>query len=746
MKLYLEGLTCASCAGKIERLVAKMPNVNDASFSMATGTLNIEEDIDFSEETTFEAVVKLVKSLEPHVVVRKTKGHKTDGAISHCQDGSCNMVHGEETGQDGRHHHHVHQHEGMEKREKIELLVAMILFIGGFLAKALLPPSLSAVSMGIFLGAYLLAGYHVIIMALKNIGHGQIFDENFLMAIATVGALILGEWPEAAGVMIFFGVGEFFQAKAVDNARNAISETIHFSAENAHLIDGESTRTIEALKVKAGDLILVKPGEKIPADGEVAEGFSYLDTSPLTGESYPRKVAVGDLVLSGMINGNEVLKIKVTKDYKDSTAVKIMHLIEEASDRKGKTEKFITKFSRYYTPTVVISALVLAIVPPLLIEGASFETWIYQSLIFLVVSCPCALVLSIPISYFGGIGRASKEGILIKGGNYLDVLYQADTFVFDKTGTLTYGEFTVLEMALADGISQESFFQAATAGEFFSNHPIAEAVRNYTKTQILESALSDYKEIPGKGTRVNLNNQPVQVGNQAFFNEADIKTPVWDGEGTVVYVAINNQYAGMLILGDQIKENAKSMITGLKNLGIKKTAMLSGDNQKTADRVGQMLGLDQVIGDCLPQDKVSEFEQIKAKSVKTVYVGDGMNDAPVLAISDAGIAMGGLGSDAAIEAADIILMKDDPIDVLKSVDIAKYTRKIMIQNIVLALGIKFLVLGLTVLGYGEMYMAIFADVGAAVITILNTTRILKYKGRADRSTSGNPSLRPKEVN
>ncbi|MEO1814985.1 MAG: heavy metal translocating P-type ATPase [Acetobacterium sp.] len=724
MKVFLEGLNCANCAGKIEKLVGKMPNVRAASLSLATGSLVIDEGEGFAQEETYDAIVKLVHSLEPHVVVSKNR--KRSAAAEPC---------GCEGHSDDDHaalapHEHGQALGDMDKRQKLELITAIGLFMLGFVFQALLPANLEVITIGVFLGAYLLAGYRVILLAFRNIGQGQIFDENFLMTIATFGALVLTEWPEAAGVMIFFGIGEYFQDRAVDNARRSIAETISFNAITANRVGPEGEVVIDAKLVKVGDVLVIKPGEKIPADGVILQGLSHLDTSPLTGESYPRKVEKGDEILSGMINGNAVLKVLVTKDYENSTAMKIMHLIEEASDKKGKTEKFITKFSHYYTPIVVFSAIAMAIIPPLLIPGASWETWFYQSLIFLVVSCPCALVLSIPISYFGGIGRASKEGVLIKGGNYLDVLYQSNVFVFDKTGTLTQGEFKVIKTVPATGFSEVELLAAAAAGEHYSNHPIGKAITAYARQDVDENRLKNYAEIPGKGTRVEVDDQVILAGNKSLLQDHQIGVAENNEAGTIVYLAIDNQLAGYLVLGDMVKESAFAALQQLKKLGVRKTVMLSGDNSQVANQIGKQLQLDEVRGDCLPQDKVAAFEKIKTdnKDGKTIFVGDGMNDAPVLAMADAGIAMGALGSDAAIEAADIILMKDDPMDIVKSVDIAKYTRRIMIQNIVLALGIKITVLTMTFFGMGEMYLAIFADVGAAILTILNTTRILRYRG------------------
>jgi Cd2+/Zn2+-exporting ATPase len=731
MKVFLEGLNCANCAGKIEKLVGKMPNVRAASLSLATGSLVIDEGEGFAQDETYDAIVKLVHSLEPHVVVSKNRKRSAAaepcGCADHPDDGHAALAS----------HEHGQALGDMDKRQKLELITAIGLFMLGFVFQALLPANLEVITIGVFLGAYLLAGYRVILLAFRNIGQGQIFDENFLMTIATFGALVLTEWPEAAGVMIFFGIGEYFQDRAVDNARRSIAETISFNAITANLVGPEGEVVIDAKQVKVGDVLVIKPGEKIPADGVILQGLSHLDTSPLTGESYPRKVEKGDEILSGMINGNAVLKVLVTKNYENSTAMKIMHLIEEASDKKGKTEKFITKFSHYYTPIVVFSAIAMAIIPPLLIPGASWETWFYQSLIFLVVSCPCALVLSIPISYFGGIGRASKEGVLIKGGNYLDVLYQSNVFVFDKTGTLTQGEFKVIKTVPAAGFSEAELLTTAAAGEHYSNHPIGKAITAYARQDVDENRLKNYAEIPGKGTRVEVDDQVILAGNKSLLQDHQIGVAENNEAGTIVYLAIDNQLAGYLVLGDMVKENAFAALQQLKKLGVRKTVMLSGDNSHVANQIGKQLQLDKVLGDCLPQDKVAAFEKIKAenKDGKTIFVGDGMNDAPVLAMADAGIAMGALGSDAAIEAADIILMKDDPMDIVKSVDIAKYTRRIMIQNIVLALGIKITVLTMTFFGMGEMYLAIFADVGAAILTILNTTRILRYRGFWQRKSN-----------
>ncbi|MBI4857153.1 MAG: cadmium-translocating P-type ATPase [Acetobacterium woodii] len=728
MKLFLEGLNCANCAGKIEKLVSKMPNVREASLSLATGSLVIEECEGFAQEETYNAVVKLVHSLEPHVVVSMNRKQAVATAPCGCDGHEDGHNHG--THEVAIAHGPGHAQGEMDQRQKIELITAIGLFLLGFVFQATLPANLEILTIGVFLGAYLLAGYHVILLAFRNIGHGQIFDENFLMTIATFGALVLMQWPEAAGVMIFFGIGEYFQDRAVDNARRSIAETISFNAITANRVSPEGEVVIDAKQVKVGDVLVIKPGEKVPADGVILQGVSHLDTSPLTGESYPRKAEKGDEILSGMINGNAVLKVLVTKDYENSTAMKIIHLIEEASDKKGKTEKFITKFSHYYTPIVVFSAIAMAIIPPLVISGASWETWFYQSLIFLVVSCPCALVLSIPISYFGGIGRASKEGVLIKGGNYLDVLYQSSVFVFDKTGTLTQGEFKVIKTEPASGFTEADLLTAAAAGERYSNHPIGKAITAHAQIVVDEASLKNYSEIPGKGTQVEVDGQMILAGNRSLLQGHQINLNENEEEGTIVYIAINGKLAGYLVLGDMVKANALAALQQLKKLGVKKTVMLSGDNARVANQIGKQLMLDEVLGDCLPQDKVAAFEQIKTdnKDGKTIFVGDGMNDAPVLAMADAGIAMGALGSDAAIEAADIILMKDDPMDIVKSVDIAKYTRRIMIQNIVLALGIKITVLTMTFFGMGEMYLAIFADVGAAILTILNTTRILRYRG------------------
>jgi Cd2+/Zn2+-exporting ATPase len=729
MKVFLEGLNCASCASKIERLIKKMPDVIDANISLATGIVMIDEGDGFSPEEIYETVVQLVQSLEPHVVVSKQKNNRLIDEVSGCDDQACHLKNNLEYVRENEPKKKKKYGE-MFKRQQIELFVGIGLFVLGFVFKAFLTNDFQVLTIATFISAYLISGYHVIIIAFRNIGKGQIFDENFLMTIATFGALILGEWPEAAAVMIFFGVGEFFQDRAIGNARALIAQTISINAIIANRLTADGVVVVDAKSVKVDDVLIIKPGEKVPADGIVQKGSSYLDTSALTGESYPRRVKQGDEILSGMINGNDVLEIIVTKDFENSTAMKIMHLIEEAGDKKGKTEKFITKFSRYYTPMVVSVAVLMAIIPPLFIPGAIWADWFNKSLIFLVVSCPCALVLSIPISYFGGIGRASKEGVLVKGGNYLDVLSKSNVFVFDKTGTLTKGQFKVVKVETESDISKDVIIRAGFLGEFYSNHPIGKAIREYRKITVDKEEIKNYSEIPGKGTYVEINNQVIRIGKSSYLEEFGVTIPKNDEEGTIVYVSIDTVFAGYFVLDDVIKDNAKQTIKMLKKLGVKQTIMLSGDNQETAQRIGAQLNLDQVIGECLPQDKVQVFEEIMAanKEGKTIFVGDGMNDAPVLARADAGIAMGALGSDSAIEAADIVLMKDDPMDIVKAVDISRYAKKIMIQNIVLALGIKIAILGLTVIGMGEMYLAIFADVGAAILTILNTGRILRYKG------------------
>jgi Cd2+/Zn2+-exporting ATPase len=586
----------------------------------------------------------------------------------------------------------------------------------------------------LFLAAYVLVGWDVVFRALKNISRGQVFDENFLMSAATIGAFAIGEYPEGAAVMIFYRAGEFFQDLAVRRSRSSIAALMDIRPDFARLKTGGELRTVTPEEVAPGSLILVKPGEKVPLDGLVAEGVSALDTSALTGESLPRDVGPGSEILSGSINKNGILVIEVTKAFGESTVSKILRLVESAGSKKAPVENFITKFARYYTPAVVFAALALAFIPPLLIPGAAFADWINRGLVFLVVSCPCALVISIPLSFFGGIGGASKNGILIKGSNYLEALTKVDTVVFDKTGTLTRGVFTVTRIIPAPGWTEGELLSLAAHAEAYSNHPIALSIQEAYGGKIEAGRISAPEETAGKGIRVQIDGRTVLAGNGALLEDAGVGRPgpaPGDAAGTLVHLAADGVYAGCLLIADAVKADSKAAVAGLKALGVKRVAMLTGDSGAAAAAVGGELGLDAVYAELLPQDKVLQLEALEQRKTgggKLIFVGDGINDAPVLARSDVGIAMGGLGSDAAIEAADVVLMTDEPSKLVSAVMIARKTRGIVRQNIVFALGVKAVILILGALGIAPMWAAVFGDVGVTLIAVLNAMRALRVPG------------------
>ena len=583
----------------------------------------------------------------------------------------------------------------------------------------------------IFGVAYIIAGGEVLLRAFKNILRGQVFDENFLMAIATIGAFAIGEFPEGVAVMLFYEVGEMFQDYAVNKSRKSISDLMNIRPDFANLIDlnGEEKR-VSPESVNVGSIIVVRAGEKVPLDGVVLSGEATLDVSALTGESLPKEVEAKDDVLAGSINKSGLLKIKVTKSFGESTVSKILDLVENAGNKKSPTEKFITKFARYYTPVVVFSALALAIIPPLVISGESFSPWISRALIFLVVSCPCALVVSIPLGYFAGIGLASKNGILIKGSNYLEALNNVESIVFDKTGTLTKGTFKVRKSESTSKLTNEELLKLGAYTEYYSNHPIAKSIVSEFNEEINKDLISNYEEISGKGIKVDIDGETFLAGNSKLMDMFNIKiTPIHE-IGTVVYLANENSELGYIVISDEIKEDSKEAIRGLKEIGVKQTIMLTGDNEKVGDSVAKELGLDKAYCSLLPQNKVEKLEQIfedKSKGKKVAFVGDGINDAPVLARADIGIAMGGVGSDAAIEAADVVIMDDKPSKIIKAIKIAKKTNKIVWQNIIFALGVKIIILIFGALGMANMWEAVFGDVGVTLIAVINSSRILKNK-------------------
>lgn len=583
--------------------------------------------------------------------------------------------------------------------------------------------------IALFIISYIIVGGDVVKRAVKNIFKGQVFDENFLMSIATIGAFFIGEYPEGVAVMLFYQVGELFQSYAVGKSRKSIASLMDIRPDYANVKKGDELVKVDPDEVQIGDIILIKAGEKIPLDGKVIEGSSMIDTSALTGESVPREVEVGSDILSGCININGVITAEVTKEFGESTVSKILDLVENASSKKSNSEQFITKFARYYTPVVVIIAVFLAIIPPLVIDGATFSDWIYRALAFLVVSCPCALVISIPLSFFGGIGGASKKGVLVKGSNYLEALAETEIVVFDKTGTLTKGVFNVQEIH-PEGVSKEELLELTAHAESYSNHPISLSLKRAYSKEIDNGRISDVEEISGHGVIATVDGKKVMVGNIKLMKMMDI--PYFKGEliGTIVHVAVNNKYIGYIVIADEVKEDSAQAIKELKEANIKQTVMLTGDNKSIGSKVAKELGLDKVYAELLPADKVEKLEELfsqKSKKGKLAFVGDGINDAPVLARADIGIAMGGLGSDAAIEAADVVIMTDEPSKIATTMKISKKTLKIAHQNILFAIGIKIIVLILSAFGITTMWAAIFADVGVTIIAVLNAFRALNVK-------------------
>jgi len=578
-----------------------------------------------------------------------------------------------------------------------------------------------------FIAAYLLLGTDVIRQAVRNIAHGQIFDENFLMSIATIGAFYIGETAEAAGVMLFYRIGEYFQDLAVDKSKKSITDLMDIRPDYANLVRGEDIEKVSPEVVRIGNIIIVKPGEKIPLDGVVTEGVSMIDASALTGESVPRKVQVKDIVLSGCVNQTGVIKIEVTKTFGESTVSKIIDLVENASSKKAKTENFITTFARYYTPVVVALAVLLAVLPPLFFGGV-WQVWIKRALVFLVISCPCALVLSIPMGFFAGIGRSAKRGILIKGGSFLEAVNSLQIAVFDKTGTLTKGVFKVTDIQNADGYSKEQLLELASFAEIFSNHPIALSVINEYGREVERSGLLQYTELSGYGISVVKDGKTILAGNSKLMEKSGVAYKESSSTGTKVYVAHDGIFAGSIVISDEIKPDSQKAIAALKEKGVQKTVMLSGDNPDIANEIAGKLGIDEVHGGLLPQKKVEIVEKLNAQKSakgKLIFVGDGINDAPVLAMADIGIVMGGIGSDAAIEAGDVVLMNDETSKLIEFMNIGKFTKKIVVQNIVFVLAVKAAFLLLGALGVASMWEAVFADVGVALLAVLNSMRILR---------------------
>ena len=611
------------------------------------------------------------------------------------------------------------------KKTTTKIIIAFILFI---IALTINFPN-EWINKVIYIISYAIIGLEIVWRAIKNIIKGKVFDEHFLMTIATIGAFAIGEFPEAVAVMLFYQIGELFQSYAVNKSRKSIASLMNIRPDFANLKRNNQIIKVNPEEVKIGESIIVKPGEKIPLDGVIIEGSSMIDTSALTGESIPRQVKINDEVLSGCINQNGLLTIKVTKEFGESTVSKILDLVENASNKKSKSENFISKFAKYYTPIVVITAVILAFIPPFILEMGTFTDWLYRALTFLVVSCPCALVMSIPLGFFGGIGGASKIGVLIKGSNYLEALSKTEIVVFDKTGTLTQGVFEVQKIETIE-TSKEELLKLTAHAESYSNHPIAISVKKAYGKEINNNIIEKIEEISGMGITAKIEGKDILVGNDKLMKEKEINYTKCNEIGTILYVAIQNKYAGYIVIADKIKQDSKKTIKELKKNNIKKTIMLTGDKKEVGETVAKQLGIDEVYTELLPNEKVEKMEKLlqeKTTTGKLAFVGDGINDAPVLALSDIGIAMGGLGTDAAIEASDIVIMTDEPLKIVDAIKISKKTMRIVKQNIVFAISIKVAVLTLSAFGLSTMWEAVFADVGVSVIAILNSLRALNTK-------------------
>ena len=612
----------------------------------------------------------------------------------------------------------------MKKKKEVIIIISAILF-----AIALFVKMNQTLQLFLMLVAYILLGKDTVLKAVKNVEKGDFFDENFLMTIATLGAIIIGEYPEAVAVMLFYEIGELFQSYAINKSRKSIADMMDIKPEYANVIRDNKSQKVDPDEVKIDEIIEIKPGERVPLDAIIVKGETTLDTSALTGESVPVEVREGATILSGCININALILAKVTKEYFDSTVNKVLDLVENAASKKSTSERLITRFAKIYTPIVIGLAVLLAIFPPIISGEYNFRVWIFRALSFLVVSCPCAFVISIPLSFFSGIGAASRAGVLIKGGNYLEALSKVDTVVLDKTGTLTKGVFNVQKVIVIDkNIKEDEFISLVAMAESGSNHPISKSIQKYYNKEIDTNSINSIKEISGKGIEAVINNKKILVGNEKLI---DVPNDIIINDiGTILYVEIENKFAGYIVISDEIKKDAKKAIKGLKDIGIKKSVMLTGDVEKVAKKVGEELGLDEIYSNLLPQDKVSKFEDIiKNKNSKgnVVFVGDGINDAPVLARADVGIAMGAMGSDAAIEAADVVIMTDEPSKIVTAIKSSKKTMKIAMQNIILAFGVKAIALILSALGIADMWMAVFADTGVTILAVLNSFRALKIE-------------------
>jgi Zn2+/Cd2+-exporting ATPase len=695
----LEGLCCANCAAKIEKEVSGLAEVNEVSLNLMNNKLSVSINEDVTSDITTR-IKQIVASHEPSVKVMDLNGK-----------------------------------DSSKKEEEEELnirtyLIRLVMAVAISAAFSIFKVT-ETMQVVAFIAAYILAGYEILLTAGKNILKGKVLDENFLMGIASLGAFLIGDYLEAVAVLVFYGIGELLQDMAVNRSRKNIAGLMDIRPDYANLLIDGSVSVVAPEQVEVGNMILVKPGEKIPLDGKIVRGNSFIDTRALTGESVPVEVGADDLVLSGTINTSGVLEIEVSKPFSESTVSKILELVQNAGSKKAESEKFITKFARYYTPFVVFSAVAVAIVPPVFGFGA-FSEWLYRALSFLIISCPCALVISIPLSFFGGIGGGAKQGILIKGGNYLDALKQVDTIVFDKTGTLTKGVFAVAQICPADGVDAADLIRYAAIAEQYSTHPIAKSIISYYNSNFNEADIEEAQitEVAGHGVTASYGGDCIFAGNAKLMKDNGILTVQPDTHGSIIYVAKNNRYLGYLLIADEIKPGVKETMSALKKLGVRKTVMLTGDHRNAAKEIASICQVDEYEAELLPQDKVAWFEKYKKQANangKIVFVGDGINDAPVLAGADIGIAMGGIGSDAAIEAADAVIMNDEIGKIVTAIKIARKTKQIVTQNIIFALGIKLLIMVLAFLGITSIWFAIFADVGVALLALLNAMRAMYVK-------------------
>ena len=694
MKKYkLKNLDCANCASKIEDNVRKLEDVKFVNVNFANSSMTIDTG-------NLEKVKSRIKEIEPEVAIEDYEKDEKIVSESELEE---------------------------NKWAIIKVVSGIILLVMGILFEDKIHNTpFHIAEYAIFITAYLIVGWNVLFVAIKNIVKGQVFNEQFLMSIATMGAFAIHQMPEAVAVMLFYMVGELFQDIAVGRSRKSIKSLLEIKPDYANLLSGADVIKVSPEEVKIGDKIIIKAGEKVPLDGKVIEGISFVDTAALTGESVPQKVKEGDSVMAGSINQSGLLTIEVNKLFSESAISKILELVENATSKKAETEKFITTFAKYYTPVVVFGALLLAVLPPLLITGATFSDWIYRALVILVISCPCALVISIPLGYFGGVGRASRKGILVKGSNFLDALTQVTTVVFDKTGTLTKGEFKVSEIVTSNGYSKEEILEYAAYAETNSNHPVAKSISEAYSGTIDGSRINQAEEISGHGIKALVDNKTILTGNDKLLHKEHIEHPICNVDGTVVHVAIDSVYAGYIIISDSLKDDAIETIQKLNAKNIQ-TVMLTGDNKYAAQAIAQKLNINKFYAELLPEDKVTHIENLikENKGGKVAFIGDGINDAPVIARADVGVAMGALGSDAAIETADVVLMTDSPSKIVEAIDVARKTRNIVWQNIIFAMGVKALFIILGVFGVATMWEAVFGDMGVALIAVFNAIRILK---------------------